>query len=493
MRGSALGFRGSAVGVAALAIALAAPAHAQDAPAPTPGPAERESSGQDFDRSPEGAALAKPAKRPTFKLARWLEDWRPLADPLLRTDPFDPLKYIPLAADGSAHLTLSGQLREQVVGQHDGLFATSSDVWALHRLYVGADLHLGEARLLAEIGNAVAIDRKGGPAPTDEDRLDLQLLFADWRFQTKGIEWVARIGRQELAFDPTQRFVGVREGPNLRQAYDAVRINARSGSVHLSAFAGRPVAYRPGVFDDPRDQSLSFKGIYLARTRVSSWLSLYLYDYHRAQARFGNVAGPEHRVALGSRIADRIGGFDIDVEAMVQHGSLGPAKVRAWALASLAGWTFQSLPWHPRLGVQIDVASGDRDPGDQRVGTFNPLFYKGSYFTEAPIGTMANVRHAKLSLSLRPSKADTVSLSVADLARMRVHDLVYIAPLIPQPLSAGDPNRRIGGYVQGLVSHSFGPHLSLSAEAAHFVPDAQLRAVGAHRVNFAKATANFLF
>ena len=35
-------------------------------------------------------------ERPAIKLNRWQEDWSVLADPRLRTEPFDNLKYIPL-------------------------------------------------------------------------------------------------------------------------------------------------------------------------------------------------------------------------------------------------------------------------------------------------------------------------------------------------------------------------------------------------------------
>lgn len=476
-----------------LALALAMPVSAQEHASITPGPADRESSGDHYDRTPEGGTAAPTSQRPVYKLARWLEDWRPLDDKALRTDPFDPIKYVALTADDRAHLTLSGQLREEAVGQSGTLFSDGGDLWGLHRLYLGADLHFGDARVFAELGNAVAIGRKEGPGPTDENRLDLQLAFADVRFDAGGVEWVARVGRQELAFDPTQRFVGVREGPNLRQAFDAARLNARVGKVHVSAFAGRPVLYRPDVFDDAANEESAFRGIYAARTAGQLWTSLYVYGYRRDAARFGAIAGTERRTAWGARIANRIGHFDFDAEAMIQRGSVGGASVRAWGIASIAGWTFHELAWAPRAGVQIDLASGDTDPGDSRVETFNPLFYKGNYFTEAPIGSLANVRHLKLSLSARPSKATTMSISVADLARMTHDDLVYLAPLIPQPKSANAADKHIGIYAQGIVSRQFGPHLSVSLEAAHFESGRGMRNVGGRDVDFAKMTANFLF
>ncbi len=38
--------------------------------------------------------------------------------------------------------------------------------------------------------------------------------------------------------------------------------------------------------------------------------------------------------------------------------------------------------WTPRLGLSIDVASGDRNPHDNKLETFNPLFPNGNYVAD---------------------------------------------------------------------------------------------------------------
>src|SRR5438105_8488466 len=44
-------------------------------------------------------------------LLRYEEDYSYLRDPALSTDPFDPLKFIPLTPDGDFYLTLNGETR----------------------------------------------------------------------------------------------------------------------------------------------------------------------------------------------------------------------------------------------------------------------------------------------------------------------------------------------------------------------------------------------
>ena len=72
----------------------------------------------------------------------------------------------------------------------------------------------GELGLHRDLGKGEA------PAITDRDGLDAQVLFVD---VTPAEHWRLRLGRQELSFNPTQRFVSVREGPNIRQSFDGAR------------------------------------------------------------------------------------------------------------------------------------------------------------------------------------------------------------------------------------------------------------------------------
>ena len=222
---------------------------------------------------------------------------------------------------------------------------------------------------------------------------------------------------------------------------------------------------------------MRFSGLYATHLANGQTQSFYVYDYANDAARFGNFSGREQRTAFGSRMAGQLDGFDYDLEGMVQTGRFSGQQVRAWGVGSIAGYTFGYVPLAPRIGVQADFASGDRNPNDGRLTTFNPLFFKGAYFLEAPISSFANVRHLKASLSLRPTAADTVNFAIGDFEKMSAADAIYATPLIALVPTRAMHGRHVGRYFQAIASHQFGPHVSLSLEYDHFVRSTALAAV----------------
>ena len=109
---------------------------------------------------------------------------------------------------------------------------------------------------------------------------------------------------------------------------------------------------------------------------------LYLLDYRREGARFAAGSGTERRQTLGARWFGQAGALDWNTELVAQGGELqtvaSTLDVRAWTLATDTGWRWTERPLQPRLGLKADIASGDGNLRDGRVGTFNALFPKSA-------------------------------------------------------------------------------------------------------------------
>src|SRR4029077_19968242 len=111
------------------------------------------------------------------------------------------------------------------------------------------------------------------------------------------------------------------------------------------------------------------------------------------------------------------------------------------------GYTFANMNWSPRVGIQLDAASGDGNTR-QTFGTFNPLFPNGYYFTLAGYTGYANLIHIKPSLTLAPTSSLKIAFAAAALWRQTTADAVYIQPDVAVPKTAGRPGAYTGSYGQ---------------------------------------------
>jgi Alginate export len=90
----------------------------------------------------------------------------------------------------------------------------------IQRLQIFADIHLNANwQIFTEIEDDRAFD-KAVISPADQDQLDLRLAFVAYTNTFSGGTFNARVGRQDFDFD-LQRFVSSRDGPNVRQSFDA--------------------------------------------------------------------------------------------------------------------------------------------------------------------------------------------------------------------------------------------------------------------------------
>lgn len=433
-----------------------------------------------------GDAAKVTPKRPSIMSNRWQENWSTLADPKLRTGPFDDLKYIPLSpTDSNIYLSFGFTLRERFEVSDAPAFGIGgnnfSDSYLLQRLQLHADLHLNKDwRVFTQIEDVRAFDKKVlGPA--DQNPLDLRLAFVEYVHTFKAGTLKARAGRQEFAFD-LQRFVSNRDGPNVRQAFDAAWVDWESEPWRLIAFVSRPVQYfRERPFDDRSGNNLQFHTLRAERhvfgqNELSAYYSLLV----NANANYLDATGYEHRHIFDMRFAGDRNDFDWDLETMLQSGSVGSKSVRAWAFGGRLGYTFSDAPLRPRFGVQADAASGDRHRRDGQVGTFNPLFPNGYYFTLAGFTGYANLIHLKPSLTLKLTDKITLLTASGFQWRATTADAVYTFPSAAVAGTAGLPGRWTGAYGQIRLDWAITANLSTAVEAVHFKTGEVLRRAGGH-------------
>jgi hypothetical protein len=291
------------------------------------------------------AAENDDAVRPEINLMnRWKEDWSALADPRLRTEPLDNLKYIPLPdGDPKSYVSLGLTLRERFETNNAPLFGVGGnkgDSYLLQRLQWHVDVRPNVHWQVFAQFEDVRAPGKSVITPVDENPLDLRQAFIAYVDSFWGGTLKARVGRQEMAFD-LQRFVSVRDGPNVRQAYDALWLDWERREWRFIGFWSHPVQYRhEHPFDDFSNTHFQYGGVRVERHDIGPGdLSAYYSRFIQDGAHFLDASGNERRDIFDIRYAGAQSGFDWDLEGMAQFGPVGSKDIRAGATGTRRGYT----------------------------------------------------------------------------------------------------------------------------------------------------------
>ncbi len=406
--------------------------------------------------------------------------------PLLLAADAAQAQYQPLRYDddaGAQRLRIGGDLRlryEHTGNPRYGL--DRQDRWGvlMRRASVFADLRLGShLRGFAQLSSSATNGRAAGPSPVDENRLDPTNLFLEWRSApTGGGAMGLRAGIQELQFG-SGRAIDAREGPNVRRSFDAVRAWAVGGPWRIDAFAAAPRLNRQGSFDDARSPTQALRGVYATRSGAPGSWDVYVLHYEDTAARFAQGEGHERRWSVGTRLFGRRDAWDWNWEFAVQGGRFGNAGIRAWSLATDTGHTFDGVAGKPRAALLLAVASGDKDPGDDRLGTLNPLYPRGNYFgDEATLGPR-NFFNIHPMLTLKPAAQVQLNASLDFFWRYSTCDGVYAPNGMPIRATGDSRARHVASIASLGAIWSLAPGWTSTTVVAYARPGAYLRESGA--------------
>jgi len=419
--------------------AFVRPAWAQDAPAATP---------PQVGASPHAVPIAFPAGQvpyPPYTLTRYDEDYAYLRDPAKRADPSDAFKYIALGSDPRTYLTLGGDARvrfDSYSGYPPDPSRREHGGYLLQRYMPYADLHVGET--FRAFGQLISAWENGAhPAPVvryQQTALDVDQLFGDVKV---GIgdhaSATLRLGRQELDYG-AGRLIAPREGPNERQPFDAARLLVTVSKWRTDLIYARPVQLKDnaGAFDLHSSGREQLWGVYatrtgpLARLLAREGFDLYYLGYRRDSATFQAQPGRERRDTFGARLYGASPTWQYDLEVIAQSGHFGGQDIAAWAVSALVGrlaFARSALPIGLTLGA--DATSGDRRATDGELNTFNPLFPRAQYFTEAGFFGPTNLLSLHPGINIHSTKTVALALDSLVFWRESRQDAVYSPVLVP--------------------------------------------------------------
>jgi len=250
-------------------------------------------------------------------------------------------------------------------------------------------------------------------AAEGNDPVDLRQAYFDIGDPRDDVVF-ARIGRQMLAYGD-ERLIGGFEWNNFARTFDAAKLvyNAAAAKTTVDVFAGRVVTIEgrnagdKNDFEfDNSDQRDLFAGLYAQNSGFIKNQKTDLYLLYRGKTRNGPAYRPNTLTSgatgvLPYDIPEKIwtagfraqsisiaplGGFDYLIEAAYQWGKsrpgLTPAVVippdwydhSAYAFHVELGRSWERSVFFPRVGVEYNEASGDKNPNDTKNDAFLNLF-----------------------------------------------------------------------------------------------------------------------
>lgn len=138
------------------------------------------------------------------------------------------------------------------------------------------------------------------------------------------------------------------------------------------------------------------------------------------------------------------------------------------------------------------IASGDKNASDGKLGTFNAMYPKLPYFSEATLVAPANLIEVQPILTVSPAKDVELSLGWEFLWRHRADDTFYTSPMSPIAGTEGG-KRYAGNQVQLTAAWKPTSFLEVRAWYVRFNVADTLEKVGADDVDFAAVSTSIKF
>jgi Alginate export len=315
--------------------------------------------------------------------------------------------------------------------------------------------------------------RNGGPRLTDDDRLEMHQAFVDLKFGRENKSVVLRLGRHEMDLG-AGRLISSGEGLNVKRSFDGARLIWKTRRWITNAQVDKLTSVKLGIFNDTPNPGLTYWGVGTTRSRPKhrAGESAFYIGLDRKLGLFDQGAGREIRHTLGFRSFGQYATFDYNLDAFLQLGnfiSLGnTSSIRAWAISSDSGFTVPRSKLKPRIGLRADVTSGDKNPKDHLLQTFNPLF-PGTTYSDT-IGLIGAPNSIGLFPNLRmlPRGKLTMTIGSAFFWRESTRDGVYginVTPLRTGQLSRA---RFVGALPSVRLDWPFQRHWSYTLIVSRF-------------------------
>jgi hypothetical protein len=429
-----------------------------------------------------------------FKSLRYNEDYSFLKSDSSRTW-YKEMKYKSFRNSEKYFISSGGEVRYQFqhfTNEDWGEVSVKSYNSYYTRFLFHSDLHLGNrVRLFSQLNSTFAVGRVTPLRMIDQNELDLHQAFIDWKPLN---EILVRVGRQEFLYG-SQRIISVREGPNNRQSFDAIKFIYKKKNWQWDGYYARPVRIQLGLFNDGIN---NFEEVWSINFSTSGMnflhnADIYYIGFQSDRKAYDSGVEKELRHSIGLRIWNKSEKLNYDFEALYQFGEWGAQRIHAYTASIDASYLLNRSKRRPQLGLKSEFISGDRKRNDQELNSFNPLYPRGAYFGLAALIGPVNLIdvHPYFSIMLTPRLK--LSADYDAFWRYSINDGIY-GPNVMLTFDSRSTQRFIGNQVGCALEWQPNSFLTFNPEAMYFFAGPYISDVSAGRdVFFAAITVQFKY
>lgn len=402
------------------------------------------------------------------------------------------------------------EIKDNVFDFNDAVNSINDDNWLLNRFRFGLTVKPADWITVYAQGQDARewfsdrpnIPGQFGAEGTDE--FDLRQGYVEIADYSKS-PWGLRLGRQTLAFGD-QRLIGPLEWTNLARSFDAARVTYKGKGWSVDGFASSVVTAERGRFNESdlgngtgtgRDQV--FSGLYL----TTNALGFQTTDLYALELHENTATGDTDFVTLGTRwksTAGHFGSWDYDTEFAVQTGEVAGRDLASFASHVGGGYTVaDGLLKGSRFGLEYNFATGDRNPDDDDVETFQNLFPTNHiYYGFMDAFSWQNLHDVAVTWKANPWKSVTTRLDFHAFWLAETTDSWYrangVTTVRPLNAAAEAASRFAGTELDFVVTWQANTHLAFEAGYCRFFAGDYLADTGASddaNFGYAQTTISF--
>jgi len=311
---------------------------------------------------------------------------------------------------------------------------------------------------------------------TQVDDFDLHQGFVSLN-DILGSPFDVKIGRQELKYGK-DRLIAQPSWSNRVRAFDTAVVHYEAKGLYADLLYGQDVKYDDNNFNRSLDEEY-IAGVYAGYQKDKS---ASLFESYFLTQVITTTDTPTKRYTAGLRWQGTLfEKFACDIELPYQFGEVGTKDIRAFAAHVDVSRGFDSIKWKPKVTLEYNYATGDKDPNDSVSNTFNPLYQS----THSPYGVIdffrwQNMREAAAFVQLSPQEKLKLNPQIHFFwLDSKFDSWVNSSGTTLRSKTSGDREYFVGTEAALTVSYDLSKNIKLETGYAHFFIGPYVRDTGA--------------